>query len=234
MRNLDRSSYCHDCLDCRLIHSVFKALPKEVLADVNKQRFEVRYNARETIMKQGAAATQVMTLTSGLAKLYHEGVDGKKLIIRLLKPGDMFGSPALYTDNRHAYTVSALEDCAACFLDASVFRKLIITQPLFAERYIRLINQELTRAYRIMNNLTHKQMPGRVADALLYLHNEIYQENPFHLVLSRQDLADLCSLSKESVVRILKEFKDEGLIRVANSDIEILDYEALNRISEIG
>jgi CRP/FNR family transcriptional regulator len=77
-------------------------------------------------------------------------------------------------------------------------------------------------------------MPGRVADLLLYLKNEIFLCNPFNTRLSRQELADMTGMTMESFIRILKEFKVSGIIAVDGSNIHILDEEALMLISRKG
>jgi CRP/FNR family transcriptional regulator len=82
--------------------------------------------------------------------------------------------------------------------------------------------------------LTQKQMPGRVSDALLYLSEDIFESLEFDITLSRQDLADLCGLSKESVIRILKDFKTSRFIELSGNDLKILDRDALKRISVSG
>ncbi|MEN8225499.1 MAG: helix-turn-helix domain-containing protein, partial [Bacteroidota bacterium] len=83
-------------------------------------------------------------------------------------------------------------------------------------------------------NLTQKQMHGRIADAFILLMDEIYGRNPFILTASRQDLADLTAMSKENVIRVMKVFKDQRLIRVDGNLIEILNKKELIRIGATG
>lgn len=77
-------------------------------------------------------------------------------------------------------------------------------------------------------------MHGRIADALIYLSEKVYCRNPFELTISRQDLADLSGMSKESAIRILKEFKEEGVLTAEGSFIHILNQGQLQHISETG
>ncbi len=87
--------------------------------------------------------------------------------------------------------------------------------------------------YEKLISLTHKNMHGRVADTLLYLANSVYNSSDFNTTLSRQDLADLSSLAKESYIRILKEFKDSGVIQFEGNNFKIIDQKALQKISQI-
>jgi CRP/FNR family transcriptional regulator len=79
--------------------------------------------------------------------------------------------------------------------------------------------------------LTHKNMHGRVAEAIIYLSKVIYNSPSFTTLLTRQDLADIASLAKESFIRILREFKLKGLVSVEGNSFEIKDMEALEKIS---
>jgi CRP/FNR family transcriptional regulator len=85
-----------------------------------------------------------------------------------------------------------------------------------------------------MVSLTQKYMPGRVAETLLYLKNEIYKKQKFTMDLSRQELAEMSNMTKESLVRILQQFKESNLIKTQGSEIEIIDEGSLNHISKNG
>ena len=88
--------------------------------------------------------------------------------------------------------------------------------------------------YKKISSLSRKQLRGRLADALFYFADDIFESSSFELPFSRQELADFTSMSMENVVRILGEFKKEGFIRVNNREIDILDRSALKRISDLG
>ena len=83
-------------------------------------------------------------------------------------------------------------------------------------------------------SLTQKYMPGRVADTLLYLKNEIYNENPFTYNLNKQEFAEMSDMTKESFIRNMKELELSGIIRQGRNTIEILNEEELVRISKNG
>ena len=104
----------------------------------------------------------------------------------------------------------------------------------FAKRLLQHINkQEISNLNKLVN-LTQKHMHGRVAEMLLYLSDHIYESDEFHTRLSRQDLADLTAMTKESLIRILKEMKNDGLVDAGIHDIKILDKVNLRNISITG
>lgn len=85
-----------------------------------------------------------------------------------------------------------------------------------------------------MINLNHKKMPGRLADTLLYFAGELYMADEFEMILSRQELGEMTNMARESVVRILGEFEEAGILKSETNRIRILDRDKLRLISERG
>jgi len=73
-----------------------------------------------------------------------------------------------------------------------------------------------------------------MADTLLYLHKDIFLQPKFPMTLSRFELAELSAMSRESAVKVLRDFQKEGLLRISDHEMEILDLEALHKISLVG
>jgi len=222
-----------NCVNCNCKSFIFKSLNKDELEQINKGRYTVHYKAGEILFKQGTPSPHYVCLTKGLAKLYIEGY-GKNLILSLVKPVNYIFGPGTYVDNMHHYSAAAVEDTTACLVDVNIFKQLIKTNPEFAEEFIKRISVQAIFIFRQVVSLTQKQMPGRIADVLFYLLEEIYGSNPFNITISRQDLADLSGMSKESSIRILKELKDEGILSVNGKTIEILNEKQLRQISLTG
>ena len=229
-----RSPNCLNCNDCNRKSPLLSLLNKEELELINEDRFEVSYKASEMMFKQGSASTHILMITSGMAKIYLEGPGGKNLLLKIVKPIQMFAGPGAFLDSRNYYSAAALEDSTVCFISTKNFRKCIRTNPDFAEKFIEYVNLNAIFTFGRIIDLTQKQMPGRVADALIYLSEKIYGANRFNLTLSRQELADMTSLSKESFIRILKGFKEEGIISMNGNFVEITKMKSLKKISLVG
>ena len=222
-----------NCVDCKCKDSIFSSLSTTELELINNNHYEVSFKAGEMMFKQGTPSPHFLCLTTGLAKLYIEGY-GKNLILSLVKPVDYILGPGIYVDNRHHYSASAVEDSTACLVDVTTFRQIMRGNPDFADEFIRRISIMTIFNFEQFISLTQKQMNGRIADALFYLSDKIYGRNPFEMTISRQDLADLSGMSKESAIRILKEFKDEGILTVDGNSLHILNPQQLKKISETG
>jgi CRP-like cAMP-binding protein len=222
------------CTSCNLKMNIFCHLSDDQLDYINKDRFEVHFHKGEVIFKQGGPLTHIACLTTGLAKIYIEGKDKKNMILKILKPTELVAGPGFTIDYRHHYTVSALVDSSACLVDIHAFEEMIKANAEFAFGFIKYRNQKTINLHARLMNLTHKQMHGRIADTLLYLSKEIYKSSTFETPLSRQDIADMSAMTKESAIRILKELKDDQIIDFNTAGFTILNEPSLVQISITG
>lgn len=222
------------CLHCRQRSDIFDVLTTDELEHVDVCRVNMHYNVGEMIFKQGSPCYDFVCVTSGLVKLYLEGENDRRLIIGFAKPIDYIFVPGAYADKRHHFTAVACEETTACLVEADIIQNLVKTNPQFANNFIRKISIQAIGLFEQLASLTHKQIPGRMADTLIYLTTKVYNSNPFITNLTRQDLADISGMTKESAIRILKTLKDDGIITTNGTQIEIINMDMLETISRNG
>lgn len=204
---------------------------KELLA---KNTVDIRYKKGEVIAKQGSFASHIIYLTDGLVKVHIEG-GSKDLVLKIIPPEHFIGLSSIYDgNNAFIYSATSYVDSEASLIDVNVFKSLIRKNPKFAYEVINIQNENAAQVYGRFFCLTRKQSHGLVADLMLCLSNRVFKAEKFCLPITRSDLADLTGLSIESVLRIMKEFKEEGVIATKGKNIEILSIEALERISKVG
>jgi CRP/FNR family transcriptional regulator len=223
-----------NCTACPFHAKSFEFLTKEELDVVNRNRHEVIYKPGEIIFKQNSAYTHVVSFSRGLAKIYLEGYNGKQLILRLVKPSEFIASPGLNPNSKHYYSISALEHSTVCFLETSVIKMIFKQNHVFQEMLMRDIHSYYSKTLQKLININQKHRHGRIAEALLYLSEEIYESDSFALTISKKELADMAGISTESSFRILKELHDHGSIRMLKKRIEIMDKNYLHQLSETG
>lgn len=223
-----------DCTVCCRKSLLFQWLKDDELDIIKKNKHTIRYNRGETIRKQGTSMTHVISLNSGLAKLYLEGVDQQNSILKIEKATHFIGGPGIYLDQIHHFSVTALTDTIVCFIELGTFKDVLALNRRFAEEFMKDFSRNSLFVYNRLISLTQKQIPGRMADALLYLSESIFENDVFEMMLSRQELAELSAMSKDSSVKILRQFQEEGIIRITASSLEILNKEALIRMSKTG
>jgi len=222
------------CCNCSIKSPVFQTLNNDELKYISQFKTPVSYKAGETIVKQNSPLTHVVSFTSGIAKVYIEGHNNKNLILHFLKPTQFLGGPGIYLDKKHHFSVTAIEDSSVCFIEIDKFKELMRQNIDFSEAFIKYISQNGVFNYERFLSLTQKNMQGRVADALLYLHNEIFDERDNLIKVSSYDLAEYTGMSKDSLIRIQKQFNEENIIAIEKGIIKLLNIEKLRSISKHG
>ncbi len=236
-----KSDDCGKTLDC-CCKNCFKDDGTNLLSSLDNEELDflvdgkqqIHYKPGETIIKQNTNSTYVVCIREGLAKVYVEGVRGKSIIIRLIGKLDFVTGGGLFNGNIQKFTISAVTPVTCCLLDSSKLAKLFSENNKFSVELLRHHTKQNNNLVAKLVNLTQKYMPGRVADTLLYLKNDVYKSTSFTVPLSRQDLSEMSNMTKESLVRILQQFKSSGLIRASGNTFEILDEQTLLSISRNG
>ena len=226
-----KSIYCKSCEECNRKSELFQLLTVEETKSLNDDRFEVKFKTGENIAKQGTMLTHVVNLTSGLVKIYIEGLNDRNLLLNLIGPHSIIGGPGLFTDGKFHFSINALEETSVCFINAERFKTILDKNSVFAAAFFKHLNMKQMMLFDKLVSLTQKQMHGKLADALIYLSEKIYNSTDFELAISRQDLADMTAMSKDSAIRILKEFEKDGIITSKGRKISIPKMGALKEIS---
>lgn len=204
---------------------------KELLA---KNTVDIRYKKGEVVAKQGSFASHVIFLTEGLVKIHIES-NNKDLVLKIIPADHFIGLSSVYDgNNSFIYSATTYIDSEASLIDINFFKNLIRTNSQFAYQVINIQNENAAQVYGRFFCLTRKQSHGLVADLMLCLSNRVFKSNKFCLPITRNDLADLTGLSIESIMRIMREFKEDGIIDTKGKNIEILKQDSLENISKFG
>ena len=223
----------NDCLTCKRRSSMFNLLSNEELHIIRDNRITIHYEVGEIIQKQGTFMSHVISVNSGLVKLYLEGDNNCNTILRIVTPTNFIGGPGIYFDQLHHFTVSAMKKTTVCFIELNAFKKILNQNTAFATEFMRDFSKNVVSVYNRLITISQKQLVGRMAYTLLYLFEEVFENKAGIIAVSKQDLADLSSISRDSAVKILRDFQQEAIIRYTNNEIEILQPETLRRIWSI-
>jgi len=116
---------------------LFKVLKEKELMLIEQNKYTIAFKKGETIRKQGTFLSHVISLNSGLAKVYLEGSGFSNAIMRIVKPTNFIGGPGIYYDKMHHYSVAAIQDSTVCFIDTEIFKKIIDANKAFAHEFMK-------------------------------------------------------------------------------------------------
>ena len=219
-----------NCITCDKKVDCFEHLDVQQLEEANGRRLEVSYKAGETICKQGSFASHILYLRKGLVRVFMEGKD-KNMILSIVPDANFIGLTSLLGDNIFHYSASAYEDCEVCLLDIKLFNHFIHQNAEFGASVIESINLNTIKMFERIFSVSQKNIPGRFADLILYLSEDIYKKKEFTFPFTRKELAELASMSIESLSRVLKDFNSDGMVEIKGKNIQIKNIDKLKMIS---
>ena len=212
----------------------FEKLTPEQREFLDANSVKIKYRKGESICKQGGFVSHVIYMEKGLAKVFLEN-GSNTLVLRITPDHNFLGLSSVSEEHLYfPYSAMTYIDSEIRQIEVNAFRTLMNQNFEFAKKVIDVISSNSLQIYGRFFCFTYKQAFGRLADILLCLADRIFKATEFNLPLSRKDLAELSGMSSETVIRMLKEFNDEGLIRLDGKSIEVIDYERIKQISETG
>jgi len=223
-----------NCKDCVYKSWAFKNLSTDDLKRINENKIEKFYRKGETICLEGDEIDAFIYLQNGLVKLYKTESNSKEHIISIAKPRDFIGLLSIFSNTKHVYSISAIEDSIVCFVKLELIRDFIKNNGVFALDFFEKISAVSDSVIKTRIDINTRQLRGRIAYILLFFSKHIYDSEKFSLPISRKEVAELIDMSTENVIRVLSEFRKDKLIQIEGKQIEIFNIEKLERIYELG
>lgn len=222
------------CTVSNIAGNCFDFLTKEQLELIERNKMMVDYKKGEVIVKQGTFTSHIIVITEGLVKVFYEEGD-QILILRIAAPQSLIGLTSLpLNQNLFQYTASAYVNTRVKLIDINIIRQLIIENSRFGAAIIDLLCEVTIQKNGRFFCLSNRQAYGKLADIILCLATNIFKSNEFELLLSRKELAELAGMSPESVIRTLKNFQDDGLIKIDGKMFSVIDPDGLVKICQLG
>lgn len=212
----------------------FDKLTKAEKELIDRNQVELTYKKGEIICKQGSLSPHVIFLSKGLVKAYIEGCSDI-LVLKIISEGKFIAlSSVMEGNNVFNYSTMAYVDSVVKLIDMNTFKTILRSNAEFATEVFNVQSAHAAQIYGRFYCLTQKQSYGRLADILLCLSDNVFGKNAFELQLSRKEIAELSGMAQESVIRIIKKFKENKLIDTKGKTIQILNYDKLQEISMKG
>lgn len=187
-----------------------------------------RYYAKEYIYKASSKPHWLYVVVSGIVKLCKANEFGKEIITKIIRPGESFGYHAILDNHFYEENAIALGDSEVRLIPAQDFVMMIHNDQDLSNYFVTEIIKNAKECQDQLLELAYSSVRKKVANALLRYAGGEDQSN---IKVSRDDLAALAGTAKETLVRTLKDFKNEGLIAIENSIIDILDDRRLREMS---
>lgn len=186
--------------------------------------------ACKIVFAEGDRASALAMVLSGTVRVYKTGKTGREITLYRFGSGDSCILTANAILNNQPFPVNAIveQPVEAILIPEDVFRDWVNRYALWREFVFSLLALRLTNVLILVDDLVFRRMDARVA---AFLHQRGQMQNP--LFVTHQEVAAELGSSREVISRILEGFVAAGLIRSARGVVEILDFDALNALSNV-
>lgn len=212
---------------------LFKDLPDEYLNDLAMILAEQVFGKGQLIFSEGDAATGFYVVITGRVKIFKLSLEGKEQILHIFGPGAPIGEVAVFEGKRFPANAESLEDSRLFFFPRNALLKLIRENPSIALHMLAVLSQRLRRFASLIDDLSLKEVPARLAAYLLYLSESQKSADNLSLDISKGQLSSLLGTVPETLSRILTKMSSTGLIRTEGvRGIQILDRQRLQDLAD--
>ena len=221
---------CEYCI-ARQLNSM-KTLTKEELKQVAACKTTLFYKKGDIIFNENELLSGVYCVREGICKMSKLSSNGKDHTVKLLGKGELIGQRSIISGERTHLSAVALNDVEMCFVPKEQILSNIKTNREFSFDVLQNLAQNLREAEDGLINMAQKSVRQRMAEALIYV-GKTFGENEdgyLNVNLSREDYASIVGTATESAIRILSQFKKEGLISTAGKMIKIENKNELERV----
>jgi CRP-like cAMP-binding protein len=213
---------CSTCLARK--NSMFGSLCTDEVQHMDEHHSCNYYKKNQSLFLEGSFPRGVFCLNQGRVKVFKRGDEGKEQIIHIAKTGELIGFRAMFSGEPYNVAAETLEESNICFIGKDEFLTLMDTNPTLRNGIIKELSKELADRAEFITNMAQKSVRERLAFALILLMN-VYDNEPINL--SREDMANFVGTATETLIRLLKDFKEEGLIEVQTRKLFVLDSKKL-------
>jgi len=211
-------------------NSVLEGLPDDDVALLKKNMVSHRYKKGEILFREGSYPTGIYYIKKGKVKKYKTDKEGKEQIFYVCKQGELLGYHALISEEKYSDTTATIEESEIAFIPKDDFLKTVQSSSVLSNRLLKVLSHEFGVLVNSLTVFAQRTVRERLALCLILLRDKYKEEKstmPVELDLSRDDLAKFVGTARETLVRLLHDFKEEQLIEtngrkiILNKPLEI-------------
>jgi len=220
------------CQFCQMRGSShFADLNEDELTVLASHKSCVPYKKGQTLFYEGTRPMGIFCINKGKVKVFKMGSNGREQILFIAQPGDFLGYRSMLSEEFYGASATVIEPAAICFIPKSDFLTILNANPQFFQKLMKAVCHELGVMEEKLAQIAQKSVRERLASTILMLKETYGMEggssDVIDIALSREDLANIVGTATETVIRLLSEFKSDGMIALEGKRIKVVDVKAL-------
>lgn len=211
---------------------IFQGLPREQLLAIAQLTQVQPYDKGEFIFHQGDESRGFFIVRVGRVKVFQVSSSGREQIFNVFGPRDHFAEVPAFDGNCFPASAAALEKAEVLFFQRQRFLQLLEQNPTLAINMLRSFARHLRRFSNLVDSLSLREVPGRVAAYLLTISNQANNSDHIELTLNKGQLAAMLGTIPETLSRVFNRLSRDRIIQIEGAKITILDREGLRHIAQ--
>lgn len=215
--------------------SILDSLSMEEMERLSVNMVEQFCRKGQIIFRENNYANGIYFIKQGKVKKYKQDKEGIEQIIYVANAGELIGYHAVLSSEIYPDSAAALEDSSISFIPKEDFLSAVEWSPNLSKHLLKALGYE----YRVLANslsiVASHSVRERLAISLIVLREKYklpeLDTDSIEINIPRKDLASMTATTEENVVRLLKEFKIEGIVETHGRKIKIMDIKALIKIT---
>ena len=221
-------------LDIIAATPLFKGLSQDELEQLYRIAVDKFYDKGRSIFAESDDGIGFYVVVAGKVKVYKVSFEGKEQILHIYGPGNPFGEVPVFSGQCYPASAETLLKSHLLFFPRPAFVDLISRNPSLAMNMLAVLSRRLREFTLQIENLSLKEVPGRLASYLLVLADENGGGQTVSLPMSKGQLASLLGTIPETLSRILAKMVGHGLISVDGRHIVLQDRDGLVDLAQLG
>jgi len=214
--------------------SFFSGLSAAALEHLNRIKHTSSYPEGAVVLMEGQAPRGVFIVGQGRVKLMTTNADGKTLIVKIAQPGDVLGLQAVVTDGAYELTAETLQPSQMAYISREDFLRFLRANSDACLRATQHLSRDCHSAYEVIRSigLCHS-VSGKLARLLKQWSEETAPTGGvvrMKMALTHEELAQLIGSSRETVTRILGDFKRRGVVELSGATMTIRNVAVLETL----
>jgi len=220
--------------DILLKSQLFGGLPEDHLEEIKKISVDKYFNKGEIVFFDGDEGNGFYLVVEGAVNVYKVSSEGKEQIFHIVKEGEAIGAVPVFSGKSFPANARVISKSHLLFFPREKFMNLITNNPSLTMNILALLSMRLREFTIQVENLSLKEIPGRLAAYLLYLSEEQGNKDVIKLNIAKLQLANILGTGPESLSRALGNMKNRKLIDEQGSSIRLVNRGALEVLAEDG
>jgi CRP/FNR family transcriptional regulator len=209
---------------------LFEGLPPQQLELLAGCARENRYRSGEAVFMDAQEAKALYLIIWGRVKIFKTSSEGREQTIFIFGPGEPFCLTAM-TDEVSPASATALEDTRIIYFPSEMLENVARTEPALLFNLMLVLIRRLKESLMLIESLSLKEIPQRVAAYILNTLEREGDPDTIELDISQRELAKILGTIPETLSRVFKKFAQDGILRVENRTVTIMDHAALKAVA---